>query len=145
MIRQENLLNIKKLCLVIQTIKTFSKSLCSKLQMFKYVVQEEIQYLVEQTKAENNQYEKIQNEIAAIEKDIENIEHDDNDRKVSNGLKNGLNHNDESTNDVSQSSEVTIIAQAPFKKEFKALPHEVSVDKVIECRFFNLFLTVLIS
>ena len=105
--------------------------------MFKYVVQEEIQYLVEQTKAENNQYEKIQNEIAAIEKDIENIEHDDNDRKVSNRQKNGLNHNDESTNDVSQSSEVTIIAQAPFKKEFKALPHEESVDKVIECHFFQ--------
>ena len=112
--------------------------------MFKYVVQEEIQYLVEQTKAENNQYEKIQNEIKAIEKDIENIEHDDNERIASNGLKNGLKHKDESKNNASQSSEVAIIAQAPFKKEYKALPNEASVDKVIQYCFFTLALISLI-
>ena len=106
--------------------------------MFKYVVQEEIQYLVDQTKAENNQYEKIQNEIAALERDIENIEHDDNERKVSNGLKTGLKQNDESTNDISKMSDVTITAQAPFKKEYKALPHEASNDKVIEYISFSL-------
>ena len=106
--------------------------------MFKYVVQEEIQYLVEQTKAENNQYEKIQHEIAAIEKDIENIEHDDNERKVNKGVKNGIIQDDKSTNDIFQPSEVSIIAQAPFKKEYKALSHEASVDKVIKCYFFHL-------
>jgi len=107
-------------------------------KMFKYVVQEEIQYLVEQTKAENNQYEKIQHEIAAIEKDIENIEHDDNERKVDNGLKNGLIQDDKSTNDISQPSEVSIIAQAPFKKEYKALSNEASVDK--DAQWINGFL-----
>ena len=106
--------------------------------MFKYVVQEEIQYLVEQTKAENNQYEKIQNEIAALERDIENIEHDDNERKVSNGLKTGLKQNDESTNYISKMSDVTITAQAPFKKEYKAHPQEASNDKVIEYISFKL-------
>lgn len=55
--------------------------------MFKGIVQEEIQYLVEQTKAEFNQYEKIHQEIVSIEKDIENIGCNESDEKVKSALR----------------------------------------------------------
>ena len=46
--------------------------------MLKNVVQVELQYIFDQTIEERSKYEKIHQNIADIEKDIENVEHNEN-------------------------------------------------------------------
>ena len=113
------------------------------IQTFTTVVQEEIKYLVEQTKAETNQYEKIQKEIKDIVKDIEKIETEDDkilakldepnqvERNKENGLKKTATKAEGSSNGLSRSVEASITVQAPFKPEYKTQHQESLTDKVI--------------